>query len=347
MTIKEIANIAGVSRGTVDRVLNGRGGVSIKTTEKIQQIVKSAKYVPNLAGINLSAKRKKLRFAYVAMRPSGAMEHASYAFLPPSVMERKAFLAEYGVDVQIRQFDMNDYITEIALLDQLYKDGINGIAMIPVWHPAVTEKVRELSKAGIPIVTYGSDLENSDRIAYVGADHYHCGRTAAQLIRLLTHGKANIAVVSSDNVCLEGRSIRMKGFEDKLEESYPDIQIVEKRNIHEDDFVCYTTIKSILERNPDLDAIFVNSTGAVGACHALCESPRHIRSVFYDDENLLKMYLNNGVIDMLINRYPDSQGSVPLDILYKYLTMGILPSTEHIHTDISIKVMENCSALWL
>jgi len=346
MTIKEIANIAGVSRGTVDRVLNNRGGVSSKTAERIRQIAQSANYAPNLAGLNLSTKRKKLRFAYIAMRPPGAMEHVSDTFLPHSVMEKKEFLAEYGVDVQILQFDLNDYTEEISILDRLYREGINGIALIPVWHPEITDKVRELANAGIPIVTYGSDLENSNRIAYVGADHYRCGRTAAQLIRLLTHGQANIGVVSSDNICLKGRSMRMQGFEDKLAESYPDIHVVEMRTIHEDDFVCYDTVKSILSQHPDLDAIFINSTGAVGACHALNESPRHIRSVFYADENLLKNHIKNGVIDMLINRYPDSQGGMPLDILYKYLTMGVLPVTERIHTDISIKVLENCGALW-
>ena len=57
MTIKEIARIAGVSRGTVDRVLNNRGGVNSDTAQRIRQIAQSTHYVPNLAGKNLAAKK--------------------------------------------------------------------------------------------------------------------------------------------------------------------------------------------------------------------------------------------------------------------------------------------------
>ena len=52
-TIKEIADLAGVSRGTVDRVLNNRGAVSPKTAEKIMDIVRAMDYRPNRAGIKI------------------------------------------------------------------------------------------------------------------------------------------------------------------------------------------------------------------------------------------------------------------------------------------------------
>ena len=49
-TIKEIAALAGVSRGTVDRVLNHRGDVNPQTEEKIMKIVRALDYKPNKAG---------------------------------------------------------------------------------------------------------------------------------------------------------------------------------------------------------------------------------------------------------------------------------------------------------
>ena len=59
-TIKEIAELAGVSRGTVDRVLNKRGAVNPKTEAKILEIAKALDYKPNRAGIVLAAQKKKL-----------------------------------------------------------------------------------------------------------------------------------------------------------------------------------------------------------------------------------------------------------------------------------------------
>ena len=58
-TIKEIAELAGVSRGTVDRVLNHRGLVNPNTEKKVLEIAELLNYQPNKAGIALAAQKKK------------------------------------------------------------------------------------------------------------------------------------------------------------------------------------------------------------------------------------------------------------------------------------------------
>ena len=60
-TIKEIADLAGVSRGTVDRVLNKRGSVNPQTAQKIMEIVHALDYKPNRAGLVLAAQKKNLK----------------------------------------------------------------------------------------------------------------------------------------------------------------------------------------------------------------------------------------------------------------------------------------------
>ena len=60
-TIKEIAELAGVSRGTVDRVLNNRGAVNPKTARKVLEIAQALDYKPNRAGIVLAAQKKNLK----------------------------------------------------------------------------------------------------------------------------------------------------------------------------------------------------------------------------------------------------------------------------------------------
>lgn len=60
-TIKDIAALAGVSRGTVDRVLNNRGSVNPATAEKINEIAKALDYKPNKAGLALAAQKKETK----------------------------------------------------------------------------------------------------------------------------------------------------------------------------------------------------------------------------------------------------------------------------------------------
>ena len=59
VTMKEIADLANVSRGTVDRVLNNRGSVNPQTAEKVRQIARTLGYKPNRAGMALAAQKKK------------------------------------------------------------------------------------------------------------------------------------------------------------------------------------------------------------------------------------------------------------------------------------------------
>ena len=58
VTIKDIAQRAGVSRGTVDRVLHDRGKVSPQKAEKIRRIADEMGYQPNIAGRGLAARKK-------------------------------------------------------------------------------------------------------------------------------------------------------------------------------------------------------------------------------------------------------------------------------------------------
>lgn len=64
-TIKEIAALAGVSRGTVDRVLNHRGCVSPATAEKIERLARDLDYRPNRAGLVLAAQKKNLTLGVI------------------------------------------------------------------------------------------------------------------------------------------------------------------------------------------------------------------------------------------------------------------------------------------
>ena len=66
-TIKEIAELAGVSRGTVDRVLNGRGAVSEQTERKVLEIAQALQYRPNRAGIVLAARKRNLKIGVLLL----------------------------------------------------------------------------------------------------------------------------------------------------------------------------------------------------------------------------------------------------------------------------------------
>ena len=80
--VKEIARRAKVSIATVDRVLHDRQGVSLKTKEKIQQIIKELNYQPNIVARAL-ASRKKLKFAILIPASSRIFSDTRFAAVSP------------------------------------------------------------------------------------------------------------------------------------------------------------------------------------------------------------------------------------------------------------------------
>ncbi len=68
-TIKQIAELAGVSRGTVDRVLNNRGSVNANTAARVREIAEKLNYKPNKAGLMLAAQKKNLKIGVIFLFP--------------------------------------------------------------------------------------------------------------------------------------------------------------------------------------------------------------------------------------------------------------------------------------
>ena len=69
VTIKKIAELAGVSAGTVDRALNNRKGVNEEVAKRIRQIAQSVEYVPNSAARGLVARRREVKFGVIIHTP--------------------------------------------------------------------------------------------------------------------------------------------------------------------------------------------------------------------------------------------------------------------------------------
>ena len=125
-TIKEIAELSGVSRGTVDRVLNRRGAVSEKTAEKVLEIARLLNYQPNKAGIALAAQKKKLRIGVLLF---GA-DNPFFDEVMEGLLHKLEELSVYGCTVEERRISF-DHTVQLAAIDELAAAGIHGLILSP------------------------------------------------------------------------------------------------------------------------------------------------------------------------------------------------------------------------
>jgi len=339
-TMKEIAKKAGVSRGTVDRVLNNRGSVNPDTERNIREIAKAINYSPNFAGKTLAVRKKKLKFGYILF---GTVDSNSFfEDVVFGIKSRAAELSDYGVTVEIREASIDDPEQQAKCIDDLIELGINGLAITPINHPIVADKLRKLSEMGVPVVTSNSDIPDCGRLAYVGSNYYKSGETAAGLMNLITGGTANIGIISGSPHVL-CHSERVAGFTDCAGRQFPNLRIIDDAVNNDNDDESFNVTKNMLESHSEIDALFLTAAGVNGACRAVCELglDGKLSIVSYDATESTCRLIRDGVISVTIAQQPITQGAMPLDILLDYLCMGTLPEKELNYTEIEIKIKES------
>lgn len=338
-TIKEIAQLAGVSRGTVDRVLNHRGGVNAKTEEKIMRIIDATGYEPNLAGSMLAAQKKNIKLGVILL----GVGTPFYDDVLSGIHEKAAELEQYNCSVLIRHTNYS-LEEQLEAIDDLVAQGIHGLAISPYNDRLIRRKIDDLFELHIPVVTLNTDIENSKRIAYVGGNYHKSGATAAGLMSLAASCYPNIYVGivsgSRDILC---HTARIQGFQEVIKASYPNIHISASIVNQDDDFESYELTKRLLKEHPEINSLFFTAGGVYGGCRAVVSSGRayDIKIITYDCVPTTKELLEKGIINATICQKPELQGSKPLEILFQYLVMGKEPANEYDYVELDIKIRES------
>lgn len=339
-TIKQIAHLAGVSRGTVDRVLNNRGKVNPDTAKKIQEIATAMNYTPNLAGKTLAVKKKQLKFGYILFGSNAS--NPFFEDVVRGIRFRATELEEFGVTVEVRYATIDNPALQVSLIEELLELGISGLAIAPINHPLVVQRIGQLCAEGFPVVTVNSDIPGSGRIAYVGSDYYKSGETAAGMMNLVTGGKANVGIIIGSPIVL-CHAERVAGFRDHMAKYCPGIQITGEVINNDDDLESFAVTRQMLQTHPEIDALFLAAAGVNGACKAVEEMglAHKLKIVSFDATPTTRKLVQDGIIAATIAQQPFTQGAKPLDILLDYLGMDIKPEKELYHTKIEIKIREN------
>lgn len=343
VTLKQIAAMAGVSRGTVDRVVNHRGGVNEETARKVQAIVDSVGYVPNSIGRTLANSRKNFRLGFLIFQSTSA--NPFFTDVLRGVECAAQELREFGVTVETASCGMEDATgrEQTERIDGLVRAGIQGLAITPFDHPAVAAKLRELAERGIPVINVNSDLADSGRLCYIGSDYRKAGETAGGLMGLFHHrteGKIGIVTGSPLVVC---HTEREKGFREILEKRYPGLSIAAREVNQDDDFVSYDVTRWMLEEYPGLTGLYIAAGGVYGACRAVEAVRPENRPVIvsHDKAKTTLEMLKKGVITATIGQEAFRQGHEPLQMLYGYLSRGVVPEADTVYTRLDICIREN------
>lgn len=180
-----IAKLAGVSRGTVDRVLHNRGQVRPETEEKVQAVMQELDFQPNALGRAFYLSRKKNKIGIlVAFREPDFQKQVMQG-----VNEGVVYARQHGVEVLVEYAHPDDTEGYLASLRRLLDGGVRGLAIRGVLSDEIDRCLREISREQMQIVVYNEDIrDKSLRDCFVGQDSCRAGLLPGRRLRRLSDG---------------------------------------------------------------------------------------------------------------------------------------------------------------
>lgn len=301
ITAKEIAELAGVSRGTVDRALKGREGVNPETKERILKIAEEHNYKPNLIGKALVYSNRSVPVTVIM----NSIGNSFFEDVKKGMLAAEREYSDYGIKLNIREIKGYNACDIIKAVSDLPEDAKNVI-LTPVEDETLCKKIDEMTDGGINVITLSSDISDSKRLTYVGCDYLKSGETAGRLVGLLSGGKANLCIVTG-SLAHKGHRQRVEGVSNVIKE-YKNIQIADVIENNDDNEKAYTAMKTVLKKNKNINFVCITAGGVTGTLKAIKESKRNIKVCSFDDTETTRKAMLNGDILATVYQQPFEQG---------------------------------------
>ncbi len=255
-TVYDVANEAGVSLATVDRVLNGRSGVREQTAERVQTAIRKLGFVRDTSAANL-ARQREYRFTVMLPEDSGQfIETLRAALLEAS----KSQLAErVSINIGLIPPDDPHAIAEALRCLQLSKP--DGVAIVARETPQVRDAVARLKADGIAVAALMSDLPSSERDFFVGVNSEQAGRTAALLMgRFVRESKGKVVVLTNSMISRDSIDRRL-GFDSVMLGEFPGLEVLPSIETHNDPNRVDAIVRRIATSYQDLVGVYSMGPG--------------------------------------------------------------------------------------
>ena len=298
-TIADVAERAGVSVATVDRVINARLPVKEATSARVREAAEALGFhATSLIRQRTRPDRTTVTLGFLLQRHSvqfyGALGAALEAATRLQTKVQGRAIVEYLDD-----------LTPTFVAERLRQmaDRCDGIAIVAADHPHVTRAIADLRDRGKPVVALLSDLSAPARTAYVGVDWRKMGRTAGWAMSNLTGGPGDIAIIIGSHRYLATEVCEIC-FRTYLRENAPGLNLLEPMINFEEPRLAYQGTLELLQRAPNLVGIYMVGGGVEGVMGALREAgvADRVAAICHDLTDNTREGLIDGVLNLVLHQ---------------------------------------------
>lgn len=334
-TIFDVANRAGVSRGTVDRVIYGRGRVSQQTKDKVHRAIEELNYSANTNASKLASKKE---YAFACLIPE---------FKKGDYWEEmnKGFLAaakdysSYNINLTIRYYDQKNIQSFIKESEAILASKPSGVIMNTVFREEVATFTAALEQAGIPYAFVDNKIDELDYTLYYGIDPYKSGAFGAYLLtnRMEIEEIALVRLLRDPSHKADPNRPRRHGFTDYIEDHLPSCQIHTVFINPEDEAATLNTLEDFFSKHPSVHHIAMTNSRVFLLGEYLRKHPDPKRIVVgFDDLGKNLACLKEGLIDCLVTRHIPMQAYNALTAFADSIIRNKKPANRNnfVHMDI-------------
>ncbi|MCA0433715.1 MAG: LacI family DNA-binding transcriptional regulator [Proteobacteria bacterium] len=334
VTIEDVAERAGVSVATVDRVLNSRATVRPRNAARVEAAIRALNYQPDRLAARL-ARQRSYRFCFVLPRGGNIFMRD----LATEIESHARHLAGERVSADILYTDIFD--PEALSASLLSVSGkYDGVALVALDHPRVREAIQHIASHGAEVVTLVSDAPGAARSHFVGIENAAAGRTAATLLGRYLGGRRGKIGIIAGSLALRDHAERHFGFAQVIAAEYRDLSLLPVQEGRDNPERSMELAAGMIAREGDLVGIYNIGAGTEGIIEALQSSGRSRDIVFVAHElnEITRHALLDGAVDVVIAQDPGHEARSAMRVLMARCDKAaIIAAQERISVDIFVK----------
>ncbi|MBQ7422897.1 MAG: LacI family DNA-binding transcriptional regulator [Prevotella sp.] len=320
--IKDIAERAGVSVGTVDRVLHKRPNVSKPALEKVQKALKEMNYQPNVYASALAYNRS---YVFYCLLPKHASE-AYWEEIEEGVKRCVEFRRDFHIDVKIMYYERFKNETFIEQYESCLDENPDGVIIVPAELEVTRRFTDQLHGRNIPFILLDSYMPDLKPLSFYGQDSFQSGYFAAKMLMMLAHEEKEIMLmkqIKDGHVASKQQANREVGFRHYMIDHYPSVKIHEVDLPMDEERKRYGTIlEKFFSENPQVHhCITLASKAHIVGEFLLRTNRRNVQIMGYDLVGKNVECVKQGSISFLIAQHAYMQGYSCVETLFRAIVL--------------------------
>ncbi|MBR2151606.1 MAG: LacI family DNA-binding transcriptional regulator [Prevotella sp.] len=320
--IKDIAERAGVSVGTVDRVLHNRPNVSKKALEKVQKALDEMDYKPNMYASALAYNKEYTFFCIIPKHES----EAYWEEVEEGAREACERRSDFGISLKMMYYNRFSADTFTRVMNDVLKQEPDGVIIVPSRLDVTRRFTDQLHDQGVPFILLDSYMPDLKPLSFFGQDSFSSGYFAARMLMMLAPKEKEIMLMKqmrNGNVASKQQENRETGFRHYMKDHFPDVAIHEVNLSLDEKREEYDNIlENFFKEHPHIHhCITFNSKAHLVGEFLLRSNRRNVQIMGYDMVEKNAECVRQGSISFLIAQHGYMQGYECIESLFNAIVL--------------------------